>query len=88
MSLMPGADARIWLDAQPLWAVDGRVEQASFQARETADGVMAFAIIVRPNGAPLRIGSRGTAKLYGGWVPFIYAVLRRPIAGLRQSIGV
>jgi multidrug resistance efflux pump len=88
MSLSRGADARIWLDAQPLWAIDGRVEQASYQARQTADGVMAFAIIVRPQGAPPRIGSRGTAKLYGRWVPFIYAVLRRPIAGLRQRIGL
>jgi multidrug resistance efflux pump len=88
MTLERGADARIWLDVQPLWAIDGRVEQASYQARETGNGVMAFAVIVRPEGAPLRIGSRGTAKLYGGWVPFIYAVLRRPIAGLRQGIGL
>jgi multidrug resistance efflux pump len=88
MTLAAGDDARIWLDAQPLWAIDGRVEQASYQARETADGVMAFAIIVRPHGQPPRIGSRGTAKLYGNWVPLIYSVLRRPIAGLRQSIGL
>jgi multidrug resistance efflux pump len=88
MILERGADARIWLDAQPLWAIDGRVEQASYQARETGEGVMSFAIIVRPQGTAPRIGSRGTAKLYGRWVPFIYAVFRRPIAGLRQSIGI
>lgn len=88
MSLAQGASARIWLDAQPLWALDGHVEQASYQARETADGVMAFAIIVRLQGSPPRIGSRGTAKLYGAWVPLIYAALRRPISALRQSVGL
>jgi multidrug resistance efflux pump len=88
LALKPGAPVKIWLDAQPLWALDGAVDQASFQARATADGTLAFAVTAKPNGPPPRIGSRGTAKLYGDRVPLIYTVLRRPIASLRQFVGL
>ncbi len=88
MTLEPGAAVKVWLDAQPLWALSGRVEQASYVARPTAEGVLAFAVTAKPDGAPPRIGSRGTAKLYGERVPFIYTILKRPIAGLRQYFGL
>lgn len=79
---------RVWLDAQPLWAVEGKVQNASYQARQTPEGVLAFAVTATPVSATPRIGSRGTAKLYGRWVPLAYSVLRRPIASLRQTIGI
>jgi multidrug resistance efflux pump len=88
MRLEPGAPVKVWLDAQPLWALNGRVEQASYQARATADGILAFAVTARPEGDIPRIGSRGTAKLYGQWVPFAYSLLKRPIASARQFFGI
>jgi Barrel-sandwich domain of CusB or HlyD membrane-fusion len=88
MRLEPGAEVKVWLDAQPLWALNGRVEQASYQARPTADGILAFAVTAKPEGDAPRIGSRGTAKLYGQWVPFAYSLLKRPIASLRQFFGI
>ena len=88
MSLSPGDRVRIWLDAQPLWAIDARLDRASYQARLTPEGVLAFAVMAKPaDGARPRVGSRGTAKLYGRWAPLAYTLLRRPIASLRQSIG-
>ncbi len=88
MTLAPGAPVKIWLDAQPLASLAGRVEHASYIARPTAEGVLAFAVTAQPDGPPPRIGSRGTAKLYGERVPFIYTLLKRPIAGLRQYFGL
>jgi multidrug resistance efflux pump len=88
MRLEPGAPVKVWLDAQPLWALDGRVESASYLARPTADNILAFAVTARPAGGGARIGSRGTAKLYGQRAPFIYTVLRRPIASARQFLGL
>ncbi len=88
MSLANNDMVTIWLDAQPLSALEGYIEQASYLARPTAEGVLAFAITAKPKGAPPRIGSRGTAKLYGERVPFIYSVFKRPIASLRQFLGV
>jgi hypothetical protein len=88
MTLEDKGDVTIWLDAQPLTALEGTIEQASYLARPTAEGVLAFAVTAKPKGAPPRIGSRGTAKLYGERVPFIYALFKRPIASLRQFLGV
>jgi multidrug resistance efflux pump len=88
MRLEPGAPVKVWLDAQPLWALNGWVEQASYQARATPDGILAFAVTAKPEGDAPRIGSRGTAKLYGQWVPFAYSILKRPIASVRQFLGL
>ncbi|MET3761793.1 HlyD family efflux transporter periplasmic adaptor subunit [Sphingomonas sp. UYEF23] len=88
LRLSAGAPMQVWLDAEPMWALQGRVVSASYQARPTPEGVLSFAVIARPEGAPPRIGSRGTAKLYGSWAPLSYALLRRPIAALRQTIGL
>jgi hypothetical protein len=51
-------------------------------------GVLAFAVTAKPMGEAPRIGSRGTAKLYGQWVPFAYSIFRRPIASVRQFFGI
>jgi multidrug resistance efflux pump len=88
MRLEPGAPVKVWLDAQPLWALDGKIETASYLARPTAEGILAFAVTAKPASDGPRIGSRGTAKLYGQWAPFIYTVLRRPIASARQYLGI
>jgi hypothetical protein len=37
---------------------------------------------------PPRLGIRGTAQLYGDRVPMIYYILRRPVAFLRQWVGL
>jgi biotin carboxyl carrier protein len=88
MQLQAGAPVKIWLDAQPLWALDGRITEASYQARPTADGILAFSITAMPEGDAPRIGSRGTAKVYGQWVPLGYSLLKRPIASARQFLGI
>ncbi|MBV7265918.1 efflux RND transporter periplasmic adaptor subunit [Erythrobacter ani] len=88
MSLERGAKVKMWLDSQPLWAIDGLLEAASYQARQTPDGTLAFALTAKIDGANPRIGSRGTAQVYGQWVPFVYSLLRRPISALRQFVGI
>lgn len=88
MTLAPDDRVVVYLDAQPLWAIEGRLETASYQARMTPEGVLAFALTARATGTPPRIGSRGTAKVYGRWVPLFYSLLRRPIASLRQFAGL
>ena len=87
LSLQPGGPVDIYLDSSPLWAIDAKLETASYQARMTPEGVMAFALTARSLPDAARIGSRGTAKVSGRWVPLFYSVLRRPIASLRQTLG-
>ena len=89
MRLQPGSDVSVWLDAQPLWSEAAKLTGASYQARASADGTLAFALDAKPaDGARPRIGSRGTARVRGPWAPLGYAMLKRPIASLRQYLGV
>lgn len=89
LSLTPGSAVSVWLDSQPLWAQAATLAGASYQARPTGDGTLAFALDARPaDGASPRIGSRGTARVRGPWAPLAYAVLKRPITSLRQTLGL
>ncbi len=88
LALGKGGPVKVWLDAEPLWSIDGRLDTVSYQSRMTPAGVLSFAVIAKPVGARPRIGSRGTAKLYGSWAPLSYALLKRPIASLRQTLGL
>lgn len=87
MALSRGAPVEVWLDSQPLWSIDAKLEQASYSARKTPEGVMAFALVATPIRQRPDIGARGTARVYGRWVPLIYALLKRPISAARQTIG-
>lgn len=89
MRLEPGSGVSVWLDSQPLWSERATLTDASYQARATADGTLAFALTATPAaGTTPRIGSRGTARVRGPWAPLAYAALKRPIAGLRQYVGL
>lgn len=60
-----------------------------YNAKMTPSRVLAYQFIARfvdPKAAPM-IGSQGIVHLYGQHVPFIYYLLRRPLQGLRQTIG-
>jgi multidrug resistance efflux pump len=87
LALDAGSPVKVWLDSQPLWSIDARLEQASFQARMTPENVLAFALSAKPVGGAPRIGSRGTARVYGHWVPLIYSLLKRPLSSARQYFG-
>jgi multidrug resistance efflux pump len=87
LALEPGSPVKVWLDSQPLWSIDAQLEQASFQARMTPENVLAFALTAKPVGGVPRIGSRGTARVYGHWVPLVYSLLKRPISSARQYFG-
>ena len=85
----PGADVRVYLDSDPLHPIAATVERASYQAARTELGSFAYRLTAQGGALPaaLRIGMRGTAQVYGRRVPLIYALLRRPISSLRQSLG-
>ncbi|MEL6528729.1 MAG: HlyD family efflux transporter periplasmic adaptor subunit [Pseudomonadota bacterium] len=88
MALERGGAVKMWLDSQPLWAIDAQLQTASYQARQTPEGTLAFALTASIESGNPRIGSRGTAQVYGRWVPLIYSLLRRPISATRQFIGI
>lgn len=89
IALSPGTKVRAFLSVDPLAPIDARLTHASYEARMTPEGVLAykvraaFAADRRP-----RIGLKGTAKLYGEEVPLALYLFRRPLAAVRQWLGV
>lgn len=86
--LADDAQVSLYLAATPLSSLSGSLRYMSHRAVPRPDGSFAYRVRARLDGASAqRIGLKGTAKLYGGWVPFGYWMLRRPLASIRQFIA-
>lgn len=82
------APVSLYLAASPLASVSGTVRYMSHRAVPRPDGSFAYRVRATPDASTRqRIGLKGTAKLYGGWVPLGYWVLRRPLASIRQFVA-
>jgi hypothetical protein len=83
------ADVQLFLNVHPDRSYGATVRFVSYQAEVSPDGILGYrgrADLI--NGADLLVGWRGTAKIYGESVPLIYLVLRRPLAVMRQWLGL
>lgn len=82
------AEVTLYLNASPLSPVSATIRYAAHDAVERPDGSYAYRVRASLDGKTgHRVGLKGTAKLHGGWVPFTYWILRRPLATVRQVIG-
>ncbi|MCP4721930.1 MAG: HlyD family efflux transporter periplasmic adaptor subunit [Desulfobacteraceae bacterium] len=90
INLIPGARIRIFLNISPDQPICARLFQAAYEAQLTADNILAFRLkaSLASIDSPPRIGLRGTAKIYGEKVSLFYYLFRRPLAFLRQFLGV
>lgn len=83
-----GASVRLFLDTEPLAPRAGRIVRADHQPRTLPSGALAFRATAELDGVPLRIGTRGTAQIFGASVPLGAYLFRRPAAQFRQWIGL
>ncbi|MFP5421024.1 MAG: efflux RND transporter periplasmic adaptor subunit [Gammaproteobacteria bacterium] len=88
IALGAGAEVVLFLDSDPLNRYDARLERAAYEAQATAAGQLAYRLDATFVEAAPRIGLRGTAKLFGARAPLAYYLLRRPLAALRQGLGL
>ena len=88
ISLEPGAQVALFLDSDPLQRHSARLERAAYEAQPTSGGQLAYRLDASFDQAPPRIGLRGTAKIFGDRAPLALYLLRKPLAGLRQSVGL
>jgi hypothetical protein len=88
IDLAPGAEVALFLDSDPLNRHRARLERLAYEAQASAAGQLAYRLDASFADAPPRIGLRGTAKLFGQRVPLALYLLRRPLAALRQSLGL
>ena len=88
--LQKDAKAQLYLDTNPLNALDAVVFSASYRASLDAANDLSFPVSAKlkegTNYTP-RIGSRGTAQIYGEDVSLGFYVFRRPLAAVRQWVG-
>ncbi|MBM7059657.1 HlyD family efflux transporter periplasmic adaptor subunit [Pseudomonas sp. UL073] len=86
--LEPDAEVLLFLDSDPLHRHPARLLRSAYEAQPVAGGQLAYRLDARFSEAPPRIGLRGTAKLFGDRAPLILYLLRRPLAALRQTVGL
>lgn len=87
--LPPDSPVRLYLNSSPLAPVAARLRYVTFEAQRRPDGHYAYrvrATLEEPT--PHRVGLKGTARLSGKRVPLVYWMLRRPLAVLREFLGV
>ena len=92
ITLAPGATARLFLNAAPASPIAATVLRTGYRASPMADGTLAYRLRARFNTpadtATLRVGLKGTAKLYGERTLLVVYLLRRPLATLRIWLGL
>ncbi|MBF0094592.1 MAG: HlyD family efflux transporter periplasmic adaptor subunit [Alphaproteobacteria bacterium] len=86
----PGAEVRLFLNTAPLNSLSATMRTSSYEAVPNADRIVAYKLkaTLASDVPPPRIGLKGTARVYGKNVPLIWLLLRRPVAALRQLVGV
>ncbi|MCR6629893.1 MAG: HlyD family efflux transporter periplasmic adaptor subunit [Magnetospirillum sp.] len=80
-----GAQTVFFPNVSPDRPADARLVFASHASQPTAEGVLAHRFRARfDGGESLRLGMKGTAKIYGARRPLLLWLLRRPLAQVRQ----
>jgi multidrug resistance efflux pump len=87
--LAEGTEVELYLAANPLSSLGARVRYAAHDATPRPEGIYAYRLRARLDAATdQRVGLKGTAKVSGARVPLIYWILRRPLATVRQTLGL
>lgn len=89
--LQDGADVDVFLDTDPLRPVKAKVVSTSYMAEKYTQDTLAYRVhadFIDTDNKKLRIGSQGTAKVYGERVSVFFYLFRRPISYVRQFFGV
>lgn len=89
IAIKPAAPVSLFLDGEPMSAVGGGVEHMSYRPVLSAEHQMVFRVSAKfADGRPRRIGLHGTARLSGETVTLGYYLFRRPLAFIRQKLGL
>ncbi len=84
------ATVRLFLDADPLNSLPAHLLSESYHAEANSSQQLVYELYAKLDKeveVP-RIGSRGTAQIYGAKVPLIFFLLRKPFSAVRQYLGI
>ncbi len=89
INMRSGEPIQVLLYASPLSPLKATIEQASYQASKSPEGVAAYRVrATLTSQDPVRLGLRGNAKIDGDWVVLGYFIFRRPLVSVRQWLGI
>jgi len=90
IAVKTGADVRAFLDSAPLRPVKATLRVASFEPQMIDGNILAYRIYATlvEKQPGMRLGIRGTAQIAGDKVPLAFYLFRRPIATIRQRLGL
>ena len=89
INMQSGETIHVLLYADPLSPLSATIEQASYLATKSPEGVAAYRVrATLPPEEKVRLGLRGNAKINGDWVVLGYFIFRRPLVVVRQWLGV
>jgi len=85
-----GAEVGFFLNVAPEAPVPAVLVESAYKARPQPDGIVSFRMKADFAGDATkpRIGLKGVAKIYGDTVPAAMLVMRRPLASVRQWLGL
>jgi len=89
LSLLPGAEMRLFLNADPTKPLKGRLTQTSYEPTERGEGLSYYLkASIEDEDDFSRLGWQGTAKVYSNEeVRLFYYLFRKPISSVRQLFG-
>ena len=78
-----------YLNVSPLSKIDARITTIGYQASPDPDGLLTYKLRAQleEGTEDIRIGWKGTAKIYGDWTILAYSIIRRPLIALRRASG-
>ncbi|MBL8574382.1 MAG: HlyD family efflux transporter periplasmic adaptor subunit [Hyphomicrobiaceae bacterium] len=89
MALKTGMAVKLFLDGNPLGPQAAEITRIGYRPVANAEHQMVYRVFAGfTAGQPPRIGARGTARIDGDRVPLGFYLFRRPIAFLRQKLGL
>jgi hypothetical protein len=90
IALKPGDEVLLFLNFSPDRPIPALLESQSYKASPSPEGTLAYRLKgqFERYDPSLRIGLKGTAKIYGERAPLAFHVLRRPIGVVRSWLGL
>ncbi|MCQ9427209.1 HlyD family efflux transporter periplasmic adaptor subunit [Pseudomonas sp. LJDD11] len=89
IGLETGSEVRLFLNSQPSSPAPATLSRLGYRASARPDGGMAYRLeaSIDARDPRLRVGLKGTAKLYGERTLLVNYLLRRPLTAMRTYLG-
>lgn len=91
IAIEKNARIRLFLNISPLEPMEAKLKRTSYQTVLSPKSISSYKVIgefTDPLKKEVRIGLKGTAKIYGDRVALGYYIFRRPIAAFREWSGL